>query len=86
MQDASKSKSAACNKFYPNLMIVMCYYHVKSNCEKNLSNNSDYATINTCESFNKRLKKDFTGFKEMHILDCFEKVIEKAILTYSEHK
>ena len=41
-----------------------------------------YATTNTCESFNKIIKEDYTINKKLHNLDCFA-VMEKMIINYS---
>ena len=149
MQDASKAESTACLSIFPSAIIIMCYFHVKSNCEKNMLkyevpleyreqvlkdisfihystsiseynsrvsiilykwsgyrlnifidyfkkqwlsypfNNCQifntppgYATTNTCESFNKRIKEDYTINKKRHILDCFM-IMEKMIINYS---
>lgn len=44
-----------------------------------------YATVNCCEPLNKQIKETWTGFKRLHILDTFKKVIEKICLYYSTH-
>ena len=44
-----------------------------------------YATCNCCEPLNKQIKETWTGYKKMHILDCFKKVIEEICLYYSIH-
>lgn len=44
-----------------------------------------YATCNFCEPLNKQVKETWAGYKKMHILDCFKKVIEEICLYYWTH-
>ena len=44
-----------------------------------------YATVNCCEPLNKQIKETWTGYKRLHILDTFKKVIEEICLYYSTH-
>ena len=37
MQDASKAESSALHNSFPNVTILVCYFHVKENIKKNMA-------------------------------------------------
>ena len=43
------------------------------------------STINSCEPLNSEVKKTWTGFERMRILDCFDKCMGVMIVYYSKN-